>query len=39
MLFTWIPCQIAALRSFVGHDNTHLILMDVICSGVLSSQL
>ena len=33
-----LPCQIAAIRSFLGKDYENLILIDIICHGVCSEK-
>ena len=39
VLFSGTPCQIAGLKCFLGCEDDHLILVDVICHGVPSSIL
>ena len=39
VLFTGTPCQIAGLRSFIGHDDNNLITCDIVCHGVPSPGL
>lgn len=34
VLFTGTPCQVAALKSFLGNDYNNLITADLICHGV-----
>ena len=38
VLYTGTPCQIAGLKSFLGAlaDDSHLLLVDIICAGVPS---
>ena len=36
VLYTGTPCQIAALKNFLGRDYTNLITIDFICHGVPS---
>ncbi|MDD2391382.1 MAG: Coenzyme F420 hydrogenase/dehydrogenase, beta subunit C-terminal domain [Bacilli bacterium] len=36
VLFTGAPCQIAALKSYLGKDYDNLITADIICHGVPS---
>ena len=36
VLFTGTPCQVAALKSFLGKDYDNLITADLICHGVPS---
>lgn len=36
VLFSGTPCQVAGLKSFLGHDDEHLICIDLICHGVPS---
>ena len=36
VLFSGCPCQIAALRCFLGKDDPNLLLVDLICHGVPS---
>ena len=33
VLYTGTPCQIAALKNFLGRDYTNLITIDFICHG------
>lgn len=39
VLFSGTPCQIAGLKSFLGYEDDHLFLIDVICHGVPSALL
>lgn len=34
VLFSGTPCQISALKTFLGSDNDHLLCVGVICHGV-----
>lgn len=34
LLFIGTPCQVAAVRNFVGKDGTHLLTADLLCHGV-----
>ena len=36
VLFSGTPCQVAALRSYLGKDYNTLILVDIVCHGVPS---
>ncbi len=36
VFFTGTPCQVAALRSYLGKEYTNLITQDIICHGVPS---
>jgi len=36
VLFTGTPCQVAALRAFLGGDHERLVTVDFICHGVPS---
>ena len=36
VLFCGTPCQVAALRSFLGKDQRNLYLLDFICKGINS---
>jgi len=38
VLFTGTPCQVDAVRNFIG-DNDNLLLVDILCHGVLSPKL
>lgn len=38
VLFTGTSCQIAGLRSFIGHDN-NLICIDILCHSVTSDKV
>lgn len=37
VLFTGTPCQIVALKQYLGKDYSNLFLMDVLCYGVMST--
>lgn len=37
--FAGTPCQVAGLRSFLGHDHEGLLTADLICHGVLPQGL
>lgn len=39
VVFSGTPCQIAALKSFLGKEYDNLYLIDVVCHGVPSDQL
>lgn len=39
VLFSGVSCQIAGLRTFLGADNEHLIMLEVLCHGVPSPKL
>jgi coenzyme F420-reducing hydrogenase beta subunit len=39
ILFTGTPCQIAALRSFLGKDYTNLLSIEILCHGVTSQKV
>jgi NAD-dependent dihydropyrimidine dehydrogenase PreA subunit len=36
LLFTGTPCQVAALRNFLGQDDENLLCCDLVCHGVPS---
>jgi len=36
VLFTGVPCQIAALRAYLGRSYNNLLTMAIICHGVVS---
>lgn len=38
VLFTGTPCQIAALKSYLGKDYNNLITADIICHGVPNAE-
>lgn len=39
VLFTGVPCQCAALKSFLGKDFDNLIVVDLLCHGVPNNRL
>ncbi len=39
VLFSGTPCQVAALRSFLGKEYEKLLMIDIICHGVPSVKL
>ena len=39
VLFTGTPCQVTALRSFLGKEYENLLCMDVLCHGVMSTNV
>lgn len=39
VLFTGTPCQIKALKTYLGYDDVNLFCVDVICHGVSSPVL
>lgn len=39
VLFSGTPCQVAAVKSFVGNDVTNIWLVDLICHGVPSPEI
>ena len=39
VLFTGCPCQCAGLKAFLGRDYDELLIADVVCHGVPSSQV
>lgn len=39
VLFTGTPCQVEALRAFLGRDYDNLLCMDLICHGVPSQKV
>lgn len=39
VLFTGTPCQVAALRSFLRHDEDNLLTVDFVCHGTPSNKL
>ena len=39
VLFTGCPCQVAALRSFLGKEYENLVTVDIICHGTPSSAI
>ena len=39
VLFSGTPCQVAALRQFLGHDDPRLLCVDIICHSVPSPKV
>lgn len=39
VLFTGTPCQTAALRKFLGKDDSNLFVIDLVCHGVPSQTM
>lgn len=39
VLFCGVPCQVKALRNYLGKDYENLILVDIVCHGVPSNQM
>lgn len=39
VLFTGTPCQVTALKSFLGREYEHLVCVDIICHGVPSPEV
>ncbi len=39
VIYTGTPCQIAGLKSFLGHDYENLVTVDLICHGVPSPRV
>jgi len=39
VLFTGTPCQVAAMKNYIGHDSDNLICVDILCHGVPSPKL
>lgn len=39
VLFSGTPCQVAALKAFIGKNNNNLILIELVCHGVPSPLL
>ena len=39
VLFTGVPCQVAALNLYLGKDYENLYTMDIVCSGVTSRKV
>lgn len=39
LLFSGTPCQVAALRKFIGKDYNNLFCVDIVCHGVPSPEL
>lgn len=38
VLFTGCPCQVAALKNFLGKDYNNLLTVDILCHGVPSNK-
>lgn len=38
VLFVGTPCQVMGLRNYLGHDDTNLFTVDLICHGVPSQK-
>ncbi len=39
VLFCGTPCQVSALKNYIGKENENLILVDIVCHGVPNSQM
>ena len=39
VLFCGTPCQVSALKNFVGNNNVNLVTVDIICHGVPSQDI
>lgn len=39
VLFCGTPCQVSALKNYIGKDRDNLILVDLVCHGVPNSQM
>ena len=39
VLFSGTPCQVVGLRAYINREDTHLILLDLVCHGVPSPKL
>lgn len=39
VLFSGTPCQIGAIKAYIGKDNENLITISVVCHGVMNDQL
>ena len=39
VLFCGTPCQVSALKNYVGKENENLILVDLVCHGVPNNQM
>lgn len=39
VLFCGTPCQVSALKNYIGKDNENLILVDLVCHGVPNNQM
>ena len=39
VLFCGTPCQVSALKNYIGKQNENLILVDIVCHGVPNNQM
>lgn len=39
VVFSGLPCQVAALKTFLGGDNDNLLCVDIICHGVPNQEM
>ena len=39
VLFCGTPCQVSALKNYVGKENKNLLLVDLVCHGVPNNQM
>lgn len=39
VLFCGTPCQVSALKNYIGKENDNLILVDIVCHGVPNNQM
>ena len=39
VLFCGTPCQVSALKNYIGKENENLILVDLVCHGVPNNQM
>lgn len=39
VLFCGTPCQVSALKNYIGKENDNLILVDLVCHGVPNNQM
>ena len=39
VMFCGTPCQVSALKNYIGKNNDNLILVDLVCHGVPNNQL
>lgn len=39
VLFCGTPCQVSALKNYIGKDRENLILVDLVCHGVPNNQM
>lgn len=39
VLFSGTPCQVAALKQYLGHDDMNLLTVDIVCHGVPNQTL